>query len=159
MSICIYKTDNDWSTFIKTNSITERVNFWRFNQDDFTLPVHEFFYFRRWDENAIIGRGRLVSYAKMSIQKAWDTYQINCGAPSLIQLMTSLKRIYEDRIQDEQSDIQAIELRSIEWLAPNRDLQLSEEIFHKSAQYAFRNNFSEEEELNINKRFANAFRR
>jgi hypothetical protein len=95
----------------------------------------------------------------MSIQKAWDTYQINCGAPSLIQLMTSLKRIYEDRIQDEQSDIQAIELRSIEWLAPNRDLQLSEEIFHQSAQYAFRNNFSEEEELKINKRFANALRR
>jgi 5-methylcytosine-specific restriction endonuclease McrA len=97
---CIGITSRDWFVYLKKNSITQDVNFWRKNTDKFNIlsKGQPFFFMVKNDtgirgEKKIQGYGIFKEFKILDIEQAWTTYQNRNGVGSKQEFLNLTKEV------------------------------------------------------------------
>jgi len=158
MAICIYKTDVNWHSYLRSINATE-VYFWRSRLDKLGVSENDWFYFMSREENVIVGRGRFRSLDDTTVGDAWHSYRHKCGAPDFVEYQKLIKEAL--KLEDVTDKIQCIVLNNVQWLPENNRIPVSEELFNNiDARNPFRTDSIPDSLASIlNDRFINIIKR
>lgn len=100
-------TSREWFTYLKENNITQEVNFWRKNTNNFrVLEFGEpFFFLVKNDKNTkseryVLGYGVYKRFEVLDIDKAWDKYQIGNGTSSKSEYLDRMRNLFKKNSGD-----------------------------------------------------------
>ncbi len=127
---CIYKTDPDWISVVRTLQSDTQVNFWRRNTNALSLPIGSWFYFSQRRSREIVGRGIFVGYEIQSVDRAWQLYGVGNGVRSLSALRSRAAAVL--KVDSLSAEIGCIILSELEFLRAGETYIISNSDYARS---------------------------
>lgn len=124
----MYVTNPDWFEFLRSNSITNNVNFWRKDKRKLNLEPGNRFYFKLKGTEFVAGRATFSHIESHTLREAWNKFGYGNGAGDFDEF----KERARGAIHIETDEVSCVVLNNVQFLKDENFYTLPDDFFPRS---------------------------